>query len=257
MNPVAARTKKIAALPTPEALAQACAAKFAETAREAIGLRGKFSVALSGGNTPALLFRELAAPRDGQTVDWQRVHLYWSDERAVPLESAASNFALVQRELIARIAIPTENIHRIPGELGDLPQAAQAYEALIRRNISLNSRGIPRFDLVMLGLGTDGHTASLFPNADELREARKLVVATAAAVAGFRRITMTLPLINAARQAWFLVTGRDKSAILKSVIQEQGIKFPAQRVRPSDGELIFWADKEAVAGLAQQKANSK
>ncbi len=253
MMPPAPAQRKVAVLSTPEALARACAAKFVEAGKEAIMLRGKFAVALSGGHTPAGIYRALGAPPLHGAVDWSRVQFFWSDERAVPADDAASNFAMAQRELLARIAVPAENVHRMPGEQGDLDGAARAYENTLRRHLPLTPQGVARLDLVLLGLGADGHTASLFPGSDAVDEKRRWVVATPPA-GGWRRLTMTLILLNAARRVWFLVTGRGKSAMLKNVIQEKRLQSPAQRVQPPGGELIFWADAAAAEQLRPWKA---
>jgi len=252
----AAAPRKIAVCSTPETVARACADKFVEAGSDAIALRGKFCVALSGGHTPAALYHLLGQPPQRDLLDWSRVHLFWSDERAVAADHPASNFAMAQRELISHIPLPPANVHRMEGERASLEDAAGSYEKVLRSAAPANPQGIPRLDLVLLGLGADGHTASLFPGEDALDEKRRLVVGTAVAVAGFRRLTMSLILLNAARRIWFVVTGREKSAILKSVIQETRIRFPAQRVRPRDGELIFWADRAAAEGLGAGKTQT-
>ena len=239
--------------PGPREVAREAAQRFVKTVGEAQAARKQFSVALSGGQTPALFYRELASKKFRAAVDWSRVLLFWSDERAVPPDDPASNFGLAQREFISRVDIPVGNVHRMEAERTDIDRAALEYESLLRKQNAGTLDGVPRLDLVLLGLGTDGHTASLFPRSEALGMHDRLVVASRAPAEGMRRLTFTLPLLNAARRVWFLVTGRAKSGVLRDVIKDEGSEYPARRVRPLEGELLFLLDQEAAESLAETR----
>ena len=235
------------------AVAREGAARFVTLAREAIAARGAFHVALSGGKTPAALFRVLAGP-DAPSVDWKRTHLYWSDERSVPPDNPDSNYGMANRELISRIVIPAENVHRMEAERADADRAAQEYEAVLRKKLPAGPGGFPCFDLIYLGMGPDGHTASLFPGSVGLNEKTRGVIFQPVIIADgtpSKRMTFTFPLLNAARVVIFLVTGGDKTQRLREVLEGTHTPpYPSQSVRPSAGERIFLADRAAAAGLA-------
>lgn len=235
------------------AVAQEGAARFVKLAREANGARGAFHVALSGGKTPAALFRALAAPNVRPTVDWKRTHLYWSDERAVAPGHPDSNFGMADRELISRVSIPSENVHRMEAERTDAERAAEEYEALLRVKLPAGPGGFPRFDLIYLGMGPDGHTASLFPGSAGLDEKTRGIIFQPVVIADgtpAKRMTFTFPLLNAARVVIFLVTGADKTQRLREVLEgTHKPPYPSQCVRPTEGERIFLADRAAAAGL--------
>jgi 6-phosphogluconolactonase len=244
------RASALRVLPDPASLAAAAADLFVASACEATRSRGRFAVALSGGATPAGMYRALAArarAADGELPEWDRVHVFWSDERAVPPDDAASNYGLAARLLLSAVRLPGANVHRIAGERPDLERAALAYEEEIRRFLATPPGEVPSFDLVFLGLGTDGHTASLFPGSPELAEKRRLVTATAANAAGVRRITFTLPMINRAARVAFLVSGPGKRNAMRALLDSAatGEPLPAALVRPR-GELILMADAAAV-----------
>jgi 6-phosphogluconolactonase len=235
------------------AVAREGAARFVTLAREAMGARGAFHVALSGGKTPAALFRVLAGAEVRRSVDWKRTHLYWSDERSVAPTHPDSNFGMADRELISRISIPSENVNRMEAERGDAERAAQEYEALLRRKLPVGPGGFPCFDLIYLGMGPDGHTASLFPGSVGLNEKTRGVIFQPVIIADgtpAKRMTFTFPLLNAARVVIFLVTGADKTEKLREVLEGTHTPpYPSQCVRPSAGERIFLADRAAAAGL--------
>jgi 6-phosphogluconolactonase len=235
------------------AVAREGAVRFVALAKQAIAARGVFHVALSGGKTPAAMYRVLAADDVRPTVDWNRVQLYWSDERSVAPEHADSNFGMAKRELVARIAIPAANIHRMEAERADADRAAQEYEALLRKSLPAGPGGFPCFDLIYLGMGPDGHTASLFPGSVGLNEKSRGVIFQPVIIADgslAKRMTFTFPLLNAARAVVFLVTGADKTQKLREVLEGTHTPpYPSQGVRPSAGERIFLADRAAAAGL--------
>jgi 6-phosphogluconolactonase len=236
-----------------DAVAREGAARFVTLAPQAIATRGDFHAALSGGKTPAALFRMLAADNLRGSVDWNRTHLYWSDERAVAPSHADSNYGMAERELISRISIPPGNVHRMEAERPDADCAAQEYEAMLRRMLPAGPGGFPCFDLIYLGMGPDGHTASLFPGSVGLKETARGVIAQSVVLptgAQAQRMTFTFPLLNAARVVIFLVTGADKTQKLREVLDSSHTPpYPSQGVRPSAGERIFLVDRAAAAGL--------
>jgi 6-phosphogluconolactonase len=230
-----------------EELAREAARRFTELAVEAVEFRGRFSVALSGGSTPAALYRLLAKAPYREQIPWTGVHLFWGDERCVPPGDPGSNYRMAEETLIAGVPIPPENVHRIRGEL-EPRMAARAYERELQ-DFFCGPR--TRFDLVLLGLGDDGHTASLFPNSPAPDETERL---TAAVQAHYQdrpahRVTLTLPAINTARAVLFLVTGGDKAGMVQAVLEGPAGQSPAGKVRPSAGQLTWLLDAEAAADL--------
>jgi 6-phosphogluconolactonase len=228
-------------------VARAAARRFVDWAWQAIARDGKFQVALSGGSTPREMYRLLATQEFRTQIDWPRVHLFWGDERAVPPDHADSNYGMARRELLLRVPIPSDNIHRMEAEVSPIGRAAHAYETVLRQSLALDDRGFPVFHLVLLGLGADGHTASLFPGAKLLRETTRWVSTPAMDKAGTRRMTLTLPVIEAAQRILFLVTGSQKAAMLRVVLcGSAGRQLPAQMAQPRNGERIFLVDAAAA-----------
>jgi 6-phosphogluconolactonase len=236
------------------AVAREGAARFVALARLACAARGAFHVALSGGKTPAALFRMLAADDLRSSVDWNRTHLYWSDERTVPPSHPDSNYGMAERELIARVSIPAGNLHRMEAERPDADRAATEYEALLRKTLPAGPGGFPCFDLIYLGMGPDGHTASLFPGSSGLKETVRAVIVHDVVPPNFppcKRMTFTFPTLNAARVVLFLITGADKTERLREVLDgSHKPPYPSQGVRPSAGERLFLVDRAAAAGLS-------
>ncbi|HBG47084.1 MAG TPA: 6-phosphogluconolactonase [Deltaproteobacteria bacterium] len=224
-------------------LAMGAAAFFIDSCRNAISEKGLFTVVLSGGNTPIGLYKLLASGDFGGTVDWRAVHLFWGDERSVPPESAESNFNTVRRSLISKIDIPPGNIHRIKGELPP-EEAASAYEKSIRDFFGLSSGELPRFDLVLLGMGADGHTLSIFPGTEAACNQEKLAAANYVDKLKAWRITLTLRAITDAVMTLFLVSGREKAEALKEVLVDGEGKYPASAV--TGRKLLWLVDKEAA-----------
>jgi 6-phosphogluconolactonase len=240
-----------------ESVALAAARYFVQWAWQAIGENGKFNVALSGGHTPETLFRLLASQEFRAQVDWGRVELFWGDERAVPPESKESNYGVARRELLIRVPIPGANVHRMEAEKPNIGRAAQDYEDLLREKLPLDSRGFPRFDLIFLGLGPEGHTASLFPGVRGMRETSRWVSTPLVPKLGAKRMTLTLPVLNAGRRVMFLVAGAEKAEILYTVLAGTSEHpLPAQLVRVPDGQRMFLCD-EAAAKLVLDEIAAK
>jgi 6-phosphogluconolactonase len=227
-------------------LSATAAQELARLAKESIAERGRFTLALSGGKTPRALYEILA--RDYATlIDWSRVHLFWGDERNVPHNDLESNYRMVKESLLDRINIPLENVHAVPILMEDTAATvATRYAAALQENFG---QQIPEFDLILLGLGSDGHTASLFPGMTEREMNDGIAIATHSPVKPFDRISLTLPVINNASNVFFLVAGAEKKQILKSVLAEEGnanSKYPASCVSPS-GELVWFVDEAAMS----------
>jgi 6-phosphogluconolactonase len=234
-----------------EELAAAAAAEFLAQGATAIARQGRFSVALSGGSTPTRLYTLLASKRQrrgGRYVPWGKVHVFWGDERVVPPNHPESNFRGAREALLGRVPIPQANVHRIRTEARTPSAAAALYEQELRSFFALPVGQFPRFDLVLLGLGTDGHTASLFPGSEAVRERTRLVVAPMVTKLGMHRITLTLPVINNARAVMFLVSGGQKAETLARALEggEGGAELPAQLVRPRDGTVLWLVDRAAA-----------
>jgi 6-phosphogluconolactonase len=229
---------------SPQELFRAAAGKFCSLGSTAIKDHGKFTVALSGGSTPRGLHQELAthfAPR----LDWSKVFFFWGDERHVPPDSPESNYRMAKETLLSKLPIPAENIFRIPAELPDARQAAAKYEDTIQKSFQLDPDSFPRFDFILLGMGPDGHTASLFPGTAALQEKDRLVVANWVEKLNTFRITFTYPVLDDAAYVMFLVNGDEKAEMVRRALKEPGANLPCQKVRPVAGELVWYLDKGA------------
>jgi 6-phosphogluconolactonase len=225
------------------------AEQFVALARQAIAARGRFAVALSGGSTPKGIYSLLATGEFSEQIAWQQVHLFWGDERCVAPDHAESNYRMVAEALLAQIAIPSENVHRMAGELA--PEiAAAAYAAQLTDFFALPENNPPRFDLIFLGLGEDGHTASLFPDSSALQETKAWVATTYVAKLKAHRLTLTLPAINDAAQIIFLIAGQGKAAVVKAIVTGQNSAAPAARIKPSHGKLTWLITEDAAGDLA-------
>jgi 6-phosphogluconolactonase len=225
------------------------AERVAAAAEEAISKRGRFSLVLSGGSTPGGLYELLAASPYRERIDWSKVHLFWGDERYLPLDDEESCYHLADETLISKVSIPSEQIHPFETDLDDPQDAADGYTQTLRDYFGT---GQPRFDLVLLGMGPDGHTASLFPEHATLNADRAtwVVVERDSPKPPPLRLSLTLPLLNQARTIVFLVTGDDKAESLRKVLQsDDSPRLPSARVRPVDGELVWLVDMAAGAEL--------
>ena len=234
--------------PDNAALNRVAAAEFKSAAESAIADHGWFSIALSGGNTPRAVYA-LLAQEFRASLDWPKIHVFFGDERHVPSDHPDSNFRMADEALLSRVSIPAENVHRMRTEL-EPEAAASAYEEQIRSVFKLKPAELPRFDLVLLGLGDDGHTASLFPGTPALNETTRVVVPNWVEKLKTFRITMTFPVLNHAAEDLFIVSGAAKQEILKKVLGNSGTTaYPAQRVRPTHGRLLWLLDHDAAASL--------
>lgn len=250
------KTRKIRIFADAEAMSRAAAQTIIEHISAGLQNRDTYALALSGGSTPKRLYSllaEEAALRD--QIPWQRIHFFWGDERHVPPNHPESNYLMAYHTLLSQAPVPAANIHRFFSEDADAQKAAANYELEIRSffNSFFNVRAgqLPRFDLVLLGLGADGHTASLFPGTSALKETRRLVLADW--VEKFRafRLTLTAPVLNSADCILFLVAGQDKADAVKAVLEGnfQPDRYPAQLIQPSGGELIWLLDRSAASRL--------
>ena len=232
----------VSVLPSAAALADAAAARIVAAAGEAIASHGQFIVALSGGSTPRDTYLRLGTEDLVSKVMWSRVQILWSDERCVPPQNVESNYRMAREALLDRVPVPAENVHRIHGE-DDPATAAAAYEATLR--------ALGRIDLVLLGLGEDGHTASLFPGGAAVHERTRWVMAARATAASVWRITLTPAVINAAPEVLFLVSGGAKAGILRRVLEgpRRPQELPAQSIAPSNGRVRWYVDAAAAADL--------
>lgn len=239
---------EIRAYPDAASLARAAAEHFVTLAAEAMVIHGQFVVALSGGSTPRIAYTLLASDEFAARVDWPRVRVFWGDERCVPPDHPDSNYRMARETLLDRIPIPTENVHRMRGELSP-DQAATAYQAELEAVLGAGGQ----FDLILLGMGADGHTASLFPGTAALHEQTRWVVAHYVDKLAAWRITLTPAAINAATHVIFVVSGADKAERLREVLAGpyQPDILPAQIVRPADGRLLWLVDAAAVVHLRE------
>ncbi len=231
-------------------LGQRASAAFVRLATEAILLRGRFSIALAGGATPRTLYCSLVSPTWSEKVPWQGVHLFWGDERPVPPDHLDSNYRMAYETLISRVPIPPENVHRMPGERADLRAAVAEYEETLRAFFQPSREEWPSFDLILLGIGSDGHIASLFPGAPALKEKKRWVVAPYVEKLKAPRLTLTLPVLNHAREIFFLAAGKEKGPVIRDLLAADPplAALPARRVQPDHGKMTFFLDQEA-AGL--------
>ncbi|HLZ80752.1 MAG TPA: 6-phosphogluconolactonase [Ktedonobacteraceae bacterium] len=240
---------QIAIYPDTHALSSEAAQYIVRLASEAIVTRGRFSIALSGGSTPKVLYALLGDEPYRSQIDWSLVDIFWSDERCVPPDSEDSNYHLALQVLLGKIAIPTNQVHRMPADQADRDAASQAYSADMQ--LTFGTNGIPNFDLIQLGMGPEGHTASLFPHQASLHEQRRLVIPVSVPKPPPPRLTFTPPLLNAARHILFLVTGAEKADAVQAVLEGeyQPDEYPAQIVRPSNGEVVWMLDTAAAGKL--------
>jgi 6-phosphogluconolactonase len=235
---------------TAEKLSLFVAGEFVHAVREASSAGNDLYVALSGGSTPQRLFRDLARPSFRDNINWTMVQLFWGDERCVPPDNEQSNYRMTRLALLDEINIPEENVHRIHGE-ADPEQEAKHYSGVLRDTVPLARQGWPQFDWIFLGMGEDGHTASLFPGADTLKVRDKLCVVATHPQSGQHRISMTLPVLNQAKRISFLITGSKKRAIVNGIMADAQAEkhYPSAMIQPLDGRLEWYIDLDAGADL--------
>ena len=240
---------EIRILAAPTELFQAAAAEFARLASDAVHRSGRFTVALSGGSTPRSLYQLLASGAFPH-LPWDKTYFFFGDERHVPPDHPDSNYRMANEAMLSKVPIPAANVFRIPAEMKDADAAASTYELTLRSFFGLRPDEFPRFDLLLLGLGPDGHTASLFPGTFALAENKKLVVANWVEKFKTYRLTVTFPVLNHAAYVLFLASGADKAGILREVLENPRADLPSQKVGPTDGNLIWMVDRAAAAELS-------
>ena len=245
-----AAERTIEILPTAADLFHAAAEEFTRVGRQAIAAQGRFAVALSGGSTPKALYSLLASSYPD--FPWARTYLFFGDERHVPPTDPESNYRMVSESLLTKIAIPAQNVFRVKAENPDATASAANYETQIRKFFALTPAEFPRFDLILLGLGPDGHTASLFPDSPGLKENSKLVIANWVEKFKTHRISFTFPVLNNAAEVIFLASGPDKAAMVHEVLEGKPTPpLPSQQVQPANGRLLWMLDAPAAAKLAR------
>ena len=242
---------EIRTLTTPQELFEAGAELVAHAAKESVDERGRFTIALSGGSTPRNLYN-LLATNARTSLPWDRMFFFFGDERHVSPTDKESNFRMANEAMLSKASIPETNIFRVPAENPDAAAVAADYEETLRKFFAIEPGQVPVFDLILLGLGPDGHTASLFPGTEALAEKNRLVVSNWVEKFNTHRITFTLPVLNAACEVAFLVSGTDKAVALQAVLQSdaEGERYPAKLVHPANGKLIWLVDRAAASGLA-------
>jgi 6-phosphogluconolactonase len=248
-------SRELRVAPDPPALAQAAAEEFAARAGSAVRENGRFTVALSGGSTPKSVYSLLAANyRD--RLPWNKMFFFWGDERHVPPDDAESNYRMAHLALLSKAPVPAGNTFRVLAENPDAAQAAESYEQTLRRFFNVRPGSFPRFDLILLGMGSDGHTASLFPETRALQDTSRLVVANWVEKFKTHRITLTLPVLNRAAVVMFLVSGGDKAETLREVLEgsQSPELFPSKMIHLTNGKLIWLVDRAAASALSETQA---
>jgi len=244
---------EIRTLTTPQELFAAAAEVVVGAATDAVAQRGRFTIALSGGSTPKSLFNLLAT--NARTVlPWERMFFFWGDERHVPTTDPDSNYRMAEETMLSKVPVPPGNVFRMAAENPDAAAVAEDYEKTLRKFFALEPGQVPVFDLILLGMGPDGHTASLFPGTAGLQEKSRLVIANWVEKMKTSRLTFTLPVLNAARCVTFLVSGTDKAAVLRTVLEGDvpAEQYPAKLLRPTDGKLIWLVDRAAASELTNK-----
>jgi 6-phosphogluconolactonase len=251
--------RQIEILPDAPAIARFAAGVFVASARQAVAARGKFTVALAGGSTPRMLYSLLASDDALRSqTPWEETFFFFGDERCVPPTHADSNYRMAHDAMLSKIGVKPEHVFRMKGEARDAEQAAAAYEQDLRRFFFLERSQLPRFDLVLLGMGPDGHTASLFPGTRALEAHNQLVAANWVGKLYSHRITLTVPVFNSAASTLFMVHGQDKAPALKGVLEGpyEPMQLPSQFIRPQSGNALWLVD-ESAAALLDRAAQSR
>ncbi|CAG1771361.1 6-phosphogluconolactonase [uncultured bacterium] len=244
---------EIMVVANPDELSLRAADEFVRQAGEAVQAKGFFTVALSGGSTPRDLYMLLASDQYRERVPWSKVYVFWGDERCVSLDHPNSNYHMAFESLLDKVPIPEENIYRMPAEQKDHDCAAAVYEQTIKAFFRLKPKELPCFDLILLGMGEDGHIASLFPGSSALEETDRIVSANYIEKFSAYRLTLTVPVINQAANVMFLISGESKASILREVLEDeyQPRRLPSQLIRPVNGRLLFIVDRPAAGKLTR------
>jgi len=244
---------EIRTLTTPQELFAAAAEEVVRAANEAVSQRGRLTIALAGGSTPKSLYN-LLATNARTALPWDRMFFFWGDERHVPPTDPDSNYRMADETMLSKIPVAAANVYRMKTENPDAAAVAEDYEQTLRKFFQVEPGQVPTFDLILLGMGPDGHTASLFPHTAALQEKSRLVLANWVEKMKTYRITLTLPVLNAGGCVIFLVSGTDKATALHAVLEEDvpGEQYPAKLVRPRQGKLIWLVDRAAASTLSSK-----
>ena len=238
----------------PARLSDAGATLFAESAGHAMERKGFFTAALSGGSTPRGMHRRLAEEPFRSCISWKKTHIFWVDERCVPLEDPASNYGAARKDFIDRLPIFKNNIHPMPVHMAP-DEGSIHYQKEITNFFETGPHEIPVFDLILLGIGTDGHTASLFPETSALEEQKQLISIVKAGMPNVNRLTMTYPILNRARKVVFLASGKGKADIIQAILEKKQRGLPALGIQPHSGKLVWLLDREAASLLPMNQGS--
>jgi len=241
---------------TPIDLSRKAADIFSMRANKCVARKGQFFVAISGGRTPRLFHRMLGQEPYLSDIPWENTHIFWVDERCVPENDPASNFGLARKDFLDRVPIPQDQIHPIPVEPSP-EEGAGIYQSALIDFFHLQKREFPVFDLILLGTGKDGHTASLFPGQKALDEMERLVISVKGGDPYVSRLTMTFPVLNHAKRIVFMVSGKNKADIVKTILEFPKARLPAQRVQPLNGTLTWLLDNESASMLSKEYSHEK
>ncbi len=237
-------------------LARKGAEIFSKAAKESVGLRGRFAVAISGGSTPRYMYGILAKEPYLSDIPWEKTHIFWVDERCVPENDPASNFGLARKDFLDKIPIPQNQVHPIPVEASP-DKGAGIYQGVLIDFFHLQKGASPVFDLIFLGTGKDGHTASLFPGQKALDEMERLVIYVKGGDPHVSRLTMTFPVLNHAKRIIFMVSGKNKADIVKTIFEFPKAQLPAQRIQSQNGTLTWLLDNESASMLSKEHSHEK
>lgn len=232
-------------------LAQTGAELFTRVAQASVKEKGRFTVAVSGGSTPRLMHRLLAEEPYCSKTPWDKTSLFWVDERCVPVTDEGSNYGAAKKDLLEKVPLPVAQIYPMPVERPP-DEGAVEYQKVIQNFFQLGEGQYPLFDLIFLGIGADGHTASLFPGQKALQEKKRWVIAVKGGNPNVSRLTMTYPTLNQAKQIVILVSGKEKAAVLKTLFEDKQIRLPAGRIKPTNGTLTWLIDQDAAAALPKE-----
>lgn len=235
----------------PTQLARTGAGIFMTTAKDCVDQKNFFSIAISGGSTPRGMHRMLTEEPYRSDIPWKKIHIFWVDERCVPVDDPASNFGLAKKDFLQRIPIPLEQIHSMPGEIAP-EEGAKKYQEEMEKIFRTKEEDLPIFDLIFLGMGKDGHTASLFPGAKSPHAPGRWVIAVKGGNPNVYRLTLTYDVLNRAKRVYFLVSGTEKAPIVKTVLENKNAHLPAQQIQPVKGRLTWLLDKEAASLLSKE-----
>ncbi len=232
-------------------LAETAANIFTSTAKECVTQKNLFTVAISGGSTPRDMHKLLAEEPYGSAIPWDKTHIFWVDERCVGVDDPASNFGLAKKDFLKRIPILLEHIHPMPGEIAP-EEGVKNYQGEMQKVFQTREEDFPIFDLIFLGMGEDGHTASLFPGAKSPGAPDRWVTAVKGGNPNVYRLTLTYDVLNRAQRVYFLVSGKKKAPIVKTVLENKDVRLPAQKIQPVKGKLTWLLDREAASLLKKE-----